>query len=109
MDRHTIPPEAKPVIAGLMIFAAGVLMRNYQPTFMNLPQPMQESRSAIEQFRAGNRAQGIAVGIRDSLLMMLPHNFMDWLGRGLITFGGAMAAAKLIDLIIDEEIDELIE
>ena len=109
MDRNTIPPEAKPVIAGLLIFGAGVLMRNYQPSFMNLPQPMQEQASAIDRFRAGNRAQGIAVGIRDSLLMMLPHNFMDWLGRGLITFGGAMAAAKLIDLIIDDDLDDLID
>ncbi len=109
MDRNPIPPEAKPVIAGLLIFAAGVLMRNYQPSFMNLPQPMQERTSAIDRFRAGNRAQGIAIGVRDALLMMLPPNFMDWLGRGLITFGGAMAAAKLIDLIIDDDLDDLVE
>ena len=109
MDRNTIPPEAKPVNAGLMIFAAGLLMRNYQPSFMNLPQPAQEAQSAIERFRAGNRAQGMAVGVRDSLLMMLPRNFMDWMGRGLITFGGAMAAAKLIDLIIEDDLDDLID
>ena len=107
IDRNTIPPEAKPVIAGLLIFGAGVLIRNYQPTFLNLPQPVQERVSALERFRAGNRAQGIAIGLRDSLLMLLPRNFMDWLGRGLITFGGAMAAAKLIDLMIDDDVDLL--
>lgn len=107
--RPSIPPEAKPILAGLLIFAAGVLIRNYQPHFLNLPQPLQEAESAKDRFLAGNRVEGIAVGIRDALLMLLPRNFMDWLGRGLITMGGAMAAAKLLDLAIEEELDDLVE
>ena len=57
MERTPIPPEAKPVLAGPMVFAAGVLIRNDQPSVMNLPQPMQESVSATERFRAGNIAR----------------------------------------------------
>lgn len=105
-DRITIPPEAKPILAGLLIFGAGVLIRSYQPGFLNVSPTVTPAASARARFKAGQRGQGIAVGLRDALLTMLPKNFMDWLGRGLITIGGAMAAAKLLDLVVDEVEDE---
>lgn len=105
---NRIPPSLTPILAGLLIFSAGMLIRRYQPEFLNMPQPMQRAQSARDRFMAGDRLEGLAVGARDGLLMLLPRNFMDWLGRGLITMGGALAAAKLLDLAIDDTpIDEL--
>ncbi|NUH65018.1 hypothetical protein HTT03_06855 [Sulfitobacter sp. S0837] len=89
-------PKSSPVLAGIALLGAGLLIRQWQPDALRLPEPENKHRRDRGLRRAARKS-------RDGLAMLLPSNLTGSIGRSLMIMGGGLLALRLLDLLVDQD------
>lgn len=89
-------PKSSPVLAGIALLGAGLLIRQWQPDALRLPEPAHKHRRDRGLRRAARKS-------RDGLAMLLPSNLTGSIGRSLMIMGGGLLALRLLDLLVDQD------
>ena len=89
-------PKSSPVLAGIVLLGAGLLIRQWQPHALRLPEPENHNRRDRGLRRAARKS-------RDGLAALLPSNLTGSVARSLMIMGGGLIALRLLDLLVDED------
>lgn len=89
-------PRTSPLVAGIALLTAGLILRRVQPTFLSLPEP-----DGLERNDRGIRR--MARKSRDGLADILPSNLTGSIGRSLIIMGLGLLTIRALDAAVDEE------
>ncbi|MFD1341021.1 hypothetical protein [Litorisediminicola beolgyonensis] len=87
-----------PVLAGLLMVGAGLLLRRTAPGALRLPEP--GTYRKIRDVRSGRDAAHVA---RDGIARLIPNNLTGSLGRTLVLMGTATIAVRLLDAFVDDD------
>ena len=89
-------PRTSPLPAGLALLVAGLVLRLWQPSVLDMPdRPARHSKDSGLP-RAARRA-------RDGVTMIAPGNLTRSLGRTLIVAGAALVAIRALDLLVEDD------
>lgn len=89
-------PQSSPVLAGIALLGAGLLLRQWQPQALRLPEPDSHTRRDRGLRRAARKS-------RDGLASVLPSNLTGSVARSLIFMGAGLIALRALDLVVDED------
>jgi hypothetical protein len=88
-------PKSSPVLAGIALLGAGLLIRQWQPAALRLPEPENHSRRDRGLHRAARKS-------RDGLAGLLPSNLTGSVARSLMVMGAGLITVRLLDLLVDD-------
>ena len=89
-------PKSSPVLTGIALLGAGILIRQWQPAALRLPEAATHRRRDRGLRRAARKS-------RDGLAMILPSNFTGSIGRSLMIMGAGLLTLRLLDLLADQD------
>ena len=91
------PGKNTPLIAAAALVGTGVLLRQWQPTALDMPEP---KRKVL------HRDKGISRKIRKTrdkvAKFALPSNMLTSLGNSLLAIGGGLILLRLVDEVVDD-------
>ena len=91
------PGKNQPLIAAAALVGTGVLLRQWKPTLLDLPDGKKKrphlDRGMSRQVRKAR--DGVAK-------FALPSNMVRSLGNSLLTLGGGLVALRLLDEVVDD-------
>ena len=90
-------PRKSPLLAGLALLGAGLLVRQWQPRLLDMPEQADTARDN------GTRVQNAARKSRDGVARVLPGNMTGSIGRSLIVMGVGLIAVRTLDLLVDDD------
>jgi hypothetical protein len=85
-----------PLLTGLLLLGAGLLLRRWQPSALNLPE-------ADDRPRHSKGVRRAATGARDGVAKVLPGNLTGSIGRSLIIMGAGLVLVRALDAVADDE------
>jgi hypothetical protein len=88
-------PKSSPVLAGIALLGAGLLIRQWQPDALRLPEPENRKRLDRGLARAARKS-------RDGLAMILPSNLTGSIGRSLMVMGAGLLTLRALDFLADD-------
>tara|TARA_R110002049_G_scaffold23781_4_gene84497 strand:- start:2224 stop:2520 length:297 start_codon:yes stop_codon:yes gene_type:complete len=89
-------PQSSPVLAGIVLLGAGLLIRQWQPDLLRLPEPENHTRRDRGLRRAARKS-------RDGLAGLLPSNLTGSISRTLMIMGAGLITLRALDLLVDED------
>ena len=89
-------PRTSPLLAGIALLGAGLVLRRVQPSVLSLPEPDGADRNDRGVKRAARKS-------RDGLAGVLPGNLTGSIGRSLIIMGAGLVAIRALDAVVDDE------
>ena len=89
-------PRTSPLLAGLALVGAGLVLRQVQPSVLSLPSP----ENAHSNDRGVRRA---ARKSRDGLAGVLPRNLTGSIARSLMIMGLGLITIRALDALVDDE------
>ncbi len=89
-------PKSSPVLTGIALLGAGILIRQWQPGALRLPEPVNHRRRDRGLRRAARKS-------RDGLAMILPSNLTGSIGRSLMIMGAGLLTLRVLDLLVDQD------
>jgi hypothetical protein len=89
-------PKSSPVLTGIALLGAGILIRQWQPDALRLPEPANHHRRDRGLRRAARKS-------RNGLAMILPSNLTGSIGRSLMIMGAGLLTLRLLDLLADQD------
>ena len=91
------PGKNQPLIAAAALVGTGVLLRQWKPTVLDMPDT-KKKRPHIDRGATRKVRQ-----TRDTVAKWaLPSNMVKSLGNSLLVLGGGLAALRLIDEVVDD-------
>lgn len=90
------PPQSSPIIAGLALVGIGLLIRQWQPQALELPNT--EGRTSRDR---GLRR--VARKSRDGLARVLPGNLTGSIARSLLVMGAGLILVRALDELVEDE------
>ena len=93
--RDRIP--ASPVIAGVALLGAGLLLRNWQPAALELPEPDRDAKHRDQG------ARRVARHARDGVARVMPRNLTRSVARSLMIVGAALVMVRALDELVEDE------
>ncbi|WP_372988547.1 hypothetical protein [Sulfitobacter sp.] len=89
-------PRTSPLLAGLALVGAGLVLRQIQPSVLSLPEPDKADRNDHGVRRAARKS-------RDGLAGLLPKNLTGSIGRSLMIMGLGLVTIRALDAIVDDK------
>ena len=89
-------PKSSPVLTGIVLLGAGLLIRQWQPRALNLPEPENRLRRDRGLQRAARKS-------RDGLAGLLPSNLTSSIARSLMVMGAGLLTLRALDLLADDD------
>ncbi|PZX18241.1 hypothetical protein LX81_00870 [Palleronia aestuarii] len=89
-------PRTSPLFTGAVLLGAGLLLRQWQPSALTLPERPEISIRDRGMHRAARKA-------RDGIAQILPSNLTASLGRTLIVAGLGLLLVRLLDMAVDDD------
>jgi hypothetical protein len=89
-------PRTSPLLAGLALVGAGLVLRQIQPSVLSLPQPDGADRNDRGVRRAARKS-------RDGLAGILPSNLTGSIGRSLMIMGLGLVTIRALDALVDDQ------
>ena len=89
-------PRTSPLLAGLALVGAGLVLRQIQPSVLSLPQPDSADRNDRGVRRAARKS-------RDGLAGILPSNLTGSIGRSLMIMGLGLVTIRALDALVDDQ------
>lgn len=89
-------PKSSPVLAGIVLLGAGLLIRQWQPAALELPEPENRNRRDRGLKRAARKS-------RDGLAGILPSNLTGSIGRSLMIMGAGLLTLRALDFLADDD------
>lgn len=96
IDPRDLAPSS-PIIAGVALLGVGLILRNWQPSALELPEP---ERDRPHRDRGARRA---ARKTRDGVARLMPHNLTRSVARSLLVVGAALIMVRALDELVEEE------
>ncbi len=90
-------PSTAPIMAGIALLGAGLLMRRWRPSVLNLPDRPEKSSHADRGIARAARKS------RDGVATVLPRNMTGSIGRSLIIMGAGLIMVRAFDELVDDE------
>ena len=90
------PSTQMPLLTGLLLVGAGLLLRRWKPRALTLPDPADRPRHS-------RGVRGAATDARDGLATVLPDNLTGSIGRSLIIMGAGLVLVRALDAVADDE------
>ncbi|MEQ8557062.1 MAG: hypothetical protein RIB03_02000 [Henriciella sp.] len=91
------PVKNQPLIAAAALVGTGVLLRQWKPTMLDLP----DAKKKRPHFDRGVSRK--VRKARDGVAKVaMPPNMLHSLGNSLLAIGGGLVALRLIDEIVDD-------
>ncbi|SPJ26281.1 hypothetical protein [Palleronia abyssalis] len=88
-------PATSPLLIGAALVGAGLLLRQWEPRALNLPdRPDRPHRD--------RGAKRMARKTRDTVAKILPGNLTGSIGRTLLIMGAGLVLVRLLDMAADE-------
>ena len=88
-------PEASPLLIGAALLGAGLVLRNWQPSALSLPEPPDIPRQSTGLQKAARLGRNV-------LARFLPGNLTGSIGRTLLIMGAGLVLVRLLDMAVDE-------
>ena len=89
------PAHSSPVLIGAVLLGGGLLLRNWNPGALGLPdKPVRQHAD-----RGRERAARI---FRDGIARVMPSNLTGSVGRTLMLMGAGLVLVRLLDMAVDE-------
>ncbi len=85
-----------PLLIGAALLAGGLLLRQWQPAVLSLPEPEDRRHRDRGRRRAFRQA-------RDGIARFLPSNMTGSLGRSLAIMGTGLVLVRLLDMAVDDD------
>ncbi|MEQ6250103.1 hypothetical protein ABMC89_14510 [Sulfitobacter sp. HNIBRBA3233] len=95
-DHHT-PFPSSPVIAGIALLGTAVLLRNWQPGALDLPEA---DSDRPHRDRGARRAARKA---RDGIAAIMPRNLTRSVARSLMIVGASLILMRALDELVEDE------
>lgn len=92
----TEPTKSSPILAGLALLGAGLLVRQWQPRSLELPEPGNHGSRDRGLRRAARRS-------RDGLAKVLPGNLTGSIARSLMVMGAGLILVRALDELVEDE------
>lgn len=89
------PPQSSPLLTGLGLVGLGLLLRQWQPRVLNLPQSRGEPDDSGLP-RAARKS-------RDGVMTVLPGNLTGSVGRSLVFMGAGLMLVRALDMLVDDD------
>ncbi|MEH6393237.1 MAG: hypothetical protein V7763_16470 [Sulfitobacter sp.] len=89
-------PRTSPLVAGIALLGAGLLLYQVKPTVLSLPAPNGKSRRDRGIRRVARKS-------RDGVASLMPSNLTGSIGRSLIIMGLGLVTIRLLDRFVNEE------
>lgn len=90
-------PQSSPIITGLALLGAGLLVRRWRPTALTLPE-----RGETEN-RSDRGVARVARKSRDGIASILPGNMTGSIGRSLMIMGAGLIMVRALDELVEDE------
>ncbi len=90
-------PRQSPLLAGLALLGAGLLIRRWQPKLLDLPDTPSDTHHKDRGVRRAARKS------RDGLASILPGNMTGSIGRSLIIMGAGLLLVRALDELVEDE------
>lgn len=91
------PFPTSPLVAGVALLGVGLLLRNWQPTALQLPEP---DHDGAHRDRGARRAARHA---RDGVARLMPRNLTRSVARSLMVVGAALIMVRALDELVEDE------
>ncbi|MCX8225792.1 MAG: hypothetical protein OTI35_06935 [Sulfitobacter sp.] len=89
-------PRTSPLLAGIALLGAGLVLRQVKPAFLSLPEPDARNHNDRGVRRAARKS-------RDGLAKVLPSNLTGSIGQSLIIMGFGLLTIRALDAMVDDE------
>lgn len=89
-------PRTSPLVAGIALVGAGLMLRLVKPAMLSLPEPDGKKRHDRGIPRAARKS-------RDGVAALMPSNLTGSIGRSLIIMGLGLVAVRALDSLVDDE------
>lgn len=89
--------RTSPLLSGLALLGAGLVVRRWQPDLLTLPDKDDEADSGDRGIRRAARKS------RDGLAGALPGNLTGSIGRSLIIMGAGLILVRALDELVEDE------
>ncbi len=87
--------DAAPLIIGAALIGGGLLLRQWQPALLSLPErPVGPRRD--------RGARRVARQARDGIARFLPGNLTGSIGRTLLIMGAGLILVRLFDAVVED-------
>ncbi len=87
--------DAAPLVLGAALIGGGLLLRQWQPKALVLP-----DRPAMAHRDSGTRR--LARHTRDGIARFLPGNLTGSIGRTLLIMGAGLVLVRLLDMAVED-------
>ncbi|WP_018146723.1 hypothetical protein [Henriciella marina] len=92
------PGKNAPLIAAAALVGTGVLLRQWKPTLLDMPEP-RKKRPHLDSGMSRKVRKA-----RDGVAKFaLPSNMLNSLGNSLLAIGGGLALLRLVDEVVDDK------
>lgn len=89
--------HASPVVTGLALLGAGLMVRRWRPRALTLPDRKEdENREDRGVARAARKS-------RDGIAAILPSNMTGSIGRSLMIMGAGLILVRALDELVEDE------
>jgi len=89
-------PQSSPLLIGAALLGAGLILRNWQPSALSLPEPPDVPHRDSGWQKAARRT-------RDVFARVLPGNMTGSIGRTLVIMGAGLVLIRLLDMAVDDQ------
>ena len=89
-------PENSPLLTGIALLGAGLMLRRWQPSALRLPEKPQEEARDRGVRRAARKS-------RDGIAKVLPGNLTGSIGRSLVVMGAGLILVRALDELVEDE------
>jgi hypothetical protein len=90
------PQRRSPLLAGLALLGAGLLVRGWQPRLLDMPEPSGDEPRDQGVARAARKS-------RDGLAQVMPGNLTGSIGRSLVLMGAGLIMVRALDLLVEDD------
>jgi hypothetical protein len=90
-------PHNSPLLTGFALLGAGLLVRRWQPTVLDIPE---EEDASLARDRGWRRA---ARRSRDGVAKVMPGNLTGSIGRSLIVMGAGLILVRVLDEMVEDD------
>lgn len=89
-------PQTSPLLIGAVLIAGGLLLRNWNPSALSLPDKADGPHRDSGRQKAARRT-------RDGIARILPGNMTGSIGRSLLIMGAGLVLVRLLDMAVDDD------
>ncbi len=90
------PSRTSPLIAGFVLVGVGLLVRQWQPALLDLPEPNDRERRDRGLRRVARKS-------RDGLAGVLPSNLTGSIARSLMVMGAGLIMVRALDELVEDK------